>query len=108
MENEKVTYKSLESARVRIDNSVDTERVYNIEANVNVGGAGNVQGMDSGLVVRKSDGMQVAYFTAPNSSDLSVNYMQVEPTEYCDIVTAISAFIADCKTMVTSGVPLSL
>lgn len=31
---EKVTYKTLNSANVRVDNSVDSERVYDISANV--------------------------------------------------------------------------
>ena len=46
---EKVTYKGVQSATVRTDNSVDPERAYDIAASVNINGTavGSVDGGDN-------------------------------------------------------------
>lgn len=108
---EKVTYKTLNSANVRVDNSVDSERVYNISANASIDGMGsestnNVNGIDGGDVRRKTDDVTVASFSHYGS--LNINFQDVDGTEMCAIINTVNAFITDLKAKVKTASPLSL
>lgn len=104
---EKVTYKSLNSANVKMDNSVDASRVYDITANVNVNGndANNINGN-----VRRKDNSSgdIATFSASGSKYLSINFQGVEPDEMCTVTESVNAFIADVKSKVGTESPVSL
>ena len=106
MSAEKVTYKALNSANVRIDNSVDTERVYNISANVNVA-ATNVSNMEGALRENNDVAEVLATF---NSRDgiLSVDYQNITLEEQQAVNAAINAFIEDVKAKVGSVSPVSV
>lgn len=113
---EKVIYKTLNSANVRVDNSVDTERVYDISANANIGGmadmgpgdSNSVSSIDSGEVKRKSDGMMVATFSSYGDGNLSINHQNTEASEQCTVTNAVNAFIEDVKSKVKTVSPVSL
>ncbi len=104
---EKVTYKSLNSANVKMDNSVDASRVYDIAANVNVNGndANNINGN-----VRRKDNSSgdIATFSSSGSKYLSINFQGVEADEMCTVTEAVNAFIADVKSKVGTESPVSL
>lgn len=115
---EKVTYKTLNSANVRVDNSVDTDRVYDISGNANIGGMpmmntgsdvmNSVSSIDGGDVKRKSDGMTVATFNSHGGGNLSINHQNTDAEEQCLVTTAVNAFIEDVKNKVKSASPVSL
>lgn len=106
MSAENVTYKALNSANVRIDNSVDAERVYNISANVNVA-ATNVSNMEGALRENNDVAAVLATF---NSRDgiLSVDYQNITLEEQQAVNAAINAFIEDVKAKVKTVSPVSM
>ena len=90
----KIDFVKLNSANVSCDNSVDTERMYDIKANANLQGD-NLSSMDSGVVMK--DGVQVATFNMwgehfnPSFNNVS------DPMEMCTILMAITTFVANVK-----------
>lgn len=102
---EKVSYKELRSAVVTMDNSVDTERVYEISANVNVQMGNTVGTIDNGVVRTKGEenNSNIATFNAWSDKNKNVSYNNAD--DECEVLMAINAFIADCKAKVAeSGV----
>lgn len=91
----KIDFTKLNSANVSCDNSVDTERVYDIKANANLQGD-NLSSMDSGVVMK--DDVQVATFSmwGENFNPSFNNVSDV--MEMCAILTAITTFIANVKS----------
>ena len=80
----KVDFTKLNSANVSVDNSVDTERVYDIKCNANLNN--NVlNSIDSGSVMK--DDIQVA----------------TDATEMCNILMAITTFIGDVKNEIETN-----
>lgn len=99
---EKVSYKELRSAVVTMDNSVDTERVYEISANVNVQMGNTVGTIDNGVVRAKGDESgNIATFNAWSDKNKNVSYNNAD--DECAVLMAINAFIADCKAKVAEG-----
>ena len=91
----KIDFTKLNSANVSCDNSVDTERVYDIKANANLQGD-NLSSMDSGVVMK--DGVQVATFNMwGDNFNPSFNNV-TDVMEMCAILTAITTFIANVKS----------
>lgn len=91
----KIDFTKLNSANVSCDNSVDTERVYDIKANANLQGD-NLSSMDSGVVMK--DGVQVATFNMwGDNFNPSFNNVS-DVMEMCAILTAITTFIANVKS----------
>lgn len=97
---EKVTYKELRSAKVHYDNSVDTAKVYDIAADVNIENM-NVTNFDQGTVSK--DGIQIAYFSCYGENNLSINYQNVESTNQCAVLEAVNEFMTDVKANVASS-----
>ena len=91
----KIDFTKLNSANVSCDNSVDTERVYDIKANANLQGD-NLSSMDSGVVMKND--VQVATFSmwGENFNPSFNNVTDV--MEMCAILTAITTFIANVKS----------
>ena len=99
---EKVSYKELRSAVVAMDNSVDTERQYEISANVNVQAGNTVGAIDNGIVRAKGEeNSNIATFNA--WSDTNTSYSFNKECDKCAVIEAIDAFIADCKAKVAEG-----
>ena len=96
----KIDFTKLNSANVSCDNSVDTERVYDIKANANLQGD-NLSSMDSGVVMK--DDVQVATFNmwGENFNPSFNNVSDV--MEMCAILTAITTFIANVKSELTNN-----
>ena len=91
----KIDFTKLNSANVSCDNSVDTERVYDIKANANLQGD-NLSSMDSGVVMK--DDVQVATFSMwGDNFNPSFNNV-ADVMEMCAILTAITTFIANVKS----------
>lgn len=85
----KVNYIKLNSANVTADNSEDTEKKYDITANVNING-NKVNSIDSGRVIK--NGVEVASFSKWGESQLNVNFNNVDVMEMCSIITEVNAF----------------
>lgn len=101
----KVNAVRLNSANVKYDNSVDAERVYNIEANVNLNN-GNVVSFDGGTVMK--DGVEKASFSTYGNHQMNYNIRGVEDIEeQCAIIKAIHAFVGDVESEVETN-PLNL
>ncbi|MBR4891176.1 MAG: hypothetical protein IKU15_07810 [Clostridia bacterium] len=95
---EKVNAVKLNSAQVKYDNSVNTERVYDIEANVNLN-ENKVVSMDSGIV--RLEGVQKASFNMYGNHQQNINYNNVENVkDKCAILMAIDAFISEVESAV--------
>lgn len=95
---EKVKSVKLNSANVKYDNSVDTERVYDIEANANLN-ENKVISMDGGVV--RLEGVQKASFNMYGNHQQNINYNNVEDVkDKCAILMAIDAFISEVEAAV--------
>lgn len=93
----KIDFTKLNSANVTADNSVDTEKVYDINANVNIIG-NSVNSIDGGSV--KKDDVQVATFSRWGENSLNINFMNVDAMTMCSIITEVNAFIEAVETKV--------
>lgn len=99
----KVSYVDLKSAVVGMSNAVDSERTYEIKANVNVSSGSNVGSIDSGEVCKLGETNVVATFSSWGSQNLSLNLNGLDATEYCDCINAINDFIDEVKTEVAEN-----
>lgn len=104
--NEKVTFKNVNSASVVMDNSVDTARVYDIQASVNVSGNKSVNGIDNGTVVAK-DGVTKANFNRYGENNMNIQFYTSGVSEMCSVATAIDTFVNDVIAKVGEGEVLS-
>lgn len=86
---EKVDFKKLNSANIAADNSVDSAKMYDITANININGD-RVNNIESGVVM-KGD-IQVASFSKWGENQMNINFMNVDAMEMCTIITEINAF----------------
>lgn len=90
----KIDFIKLNSANVSCNNGVDTEREYEIAANINLQ-EGKLSSVENG-VVNKGD-VQVAVFRK-SGRNFSPSFIGVsEMSEMCTILTAINNFVADIE-----------
>ena len=101
----KIDFTKLNSANVSCDNSVDTERVYDIKANANLQGD-NLSSMDSGVVMK--DGVQVATFNMWGDNFNSSFNNVLDVMEMCAILTAINTIEIDVTEEVAKGTVIVL
>ena len=85
------------SSNERYNNLNDEQRVYDIEANVNIANDG-VNNVDSGNV-RKS-GVTVAQFNWWGENHLNITYQGVSVEERNEVNIAVDAFINEVKESV--------
>lgn len=102
---EKVAYEKVVRATIRVNNSVDASKVYDIEADAEVNN-GVVNYINSGTV--KKDGSQVATFNSYGNENLSINHNVGEKQEQCEITAAVNTFITDTKAKVATAQSVSL
>lgn len=102
---EKVAYEKVVRATIRVNNSVDASKVYDIEADAEVNN-GVVNNINSGTV--KKDGSQVATFNSYGNENLSINHNVGEKQEQCEITAAVNTFITDMKAKVATAQSVSL
>ena len=86
----KIDFTKLNSANVSADNSVDTSKVYDITADVNISGD-KVNSIDSG-VVKNAESKQVATFSKWGENSLNINFTDVDAMEMCNIINAVNDF----------------
>ena len=96
----KVTLEAVNSANVKVNNSVDTERVYEISASINVVG-NNMNNVSDG-VVKQSEAVK-ANFQRWSADNLNIQFQTSDVMEMCAVINAINGFIADCEGAVTEG-----
>lgn len=102
---EKVAYEKLVKATVRVNNSVDESKVYDIEAEAEISN-GFVGNINSGKV--RKDGSEVATFNSYGNENLSINHNVGDKQEQCEITAAVNTFIADTKAKIATAQPVSL
>lgn len=96
----KIDFTKLNSANVSVDNLVDEARVYDINATCNISG-NSLNDINNGYVIK--DGEQVATFSMWSNS-LTPSFQNVtDPMEMCNILMAITTFIADVKNELNSN-----
>lgn len=95
----KITFGTLNSANIEVNNMADEARVYDIKANVNLQG-GNVGSVDSGRVYEND--VEVATFHHWNDNNQQVIWMNTPSEKKCDVQAAIDAFVAAVKEEVIS------
>lgn len=96
----KVNAVKLNSANVKYDNSVDTERVYDIESNVNFQD-GNIISFDGGVV--RKDEVVKATFSKHGNNQEGLTFQNVEREEKCAIIEAVDSFFADVELSVVES-----
>lgn len=103
----KIKFEKLNEAVVKTNNSVDTERVYDVESNVRILGENKVQSFDGGLV-KKGDNI-VCTFSKHQEGQLSNNFQNVtDIMEMCSILQAINTFVVDVTEEVANGTAVVL
>jgi hypothetical protein len=95
----KVEFKTLNSANVTADNSVDNERRYEITANVNINGD-KVDNISGGRVIK--DEVEVASFSKWGESNTNFSFNVVDAVEMCSIITEVTSFCANVAEKVTN------
>lgn len=84
----------IESYQLRVNNSEDETRVYNISCSIDVKN-GKVTNINSGNV--QKGGTYVADFNK-NGSNFNIGFHNVPESEQCDINNAINAFIEEATS----------
>lgn len=103
----KIKFENLNEAVVKTSNSVDTERVYDIEANVRITNSTEVRNLDSGIV--KKEGTVVCTFSKYAEGQLNTNFQNVgDIMEMCTILQAINSFVIDVTEEVGNGTAIVL
>ena len=103
----KIKFEKLNEAVVKTNNSVDTERVYDVESNVRILGENKVQSFDGGLV-KKGDNI-VCTFSKYAEGQLNTNFQNVgDVMEMCTILQAINTFVLGVVEEVAKGTAIVL
>lgn len=103
----KIKFEKLNEAVVKTNNSVDTERVYDVESNVRILGTDKVQSFDGGLV-KKGDNI-VCTFSKYAEGQLNTNFQNVaDIMEMCEILQAINTFVVNVTEEVAKGTAIVL
>lgn len=94
----KIKYEALNSANVKVNNSGDLSKTYDIEANANVNNLNEVSNIDNGTV--KKDTEQKATFNVWGDNSLNISFYNATSEEQCAVINAVNAFIQDVKSHV--------
>lgn len=105
MSGDKVKYTALKRATVHVDNSVDTEKVYDIEAEVNVTSL-SVDSFEQGIV--RKDNSDIATFSCYGENNLNISYQNVDSENQCAVLEAVNAFMQNTKEKFQQTNPISL
>lgn len=96
----KINFIGLNSANVDTNNLTDTTRIYDIQANVNLQHS-QFASIDSGSV--QKGGIQVATFTVWGNTFNPSFYNVEDNNDMCDILIAITNFIANVKAEIETN-----
>lgn len=96
----KVFLEQINSANIRVNNSVDVEKAYEISANIAV--VGDVVNNVSDGIVKQGDVVK-ANFQRWSSENLNIQFQTSDVMEMCSLINAINSFIADCEKAVENN-----
>lgn len=96
-----IVLKKMNSANVRLDNSGDSDRIYDVAANTDI--SENQANSFNGEVMK--DDVQIANFSCYGTSDenLSINYQNVAASQQCAVLTAVQEFLAASRSFVSAN-----
>ena len=98
----KIKFTAVNSANVGVSNSVDTEKVYDITANVTITNGEKMSNVDNGYV--KKDDKIVCSFSKYGESSLNTSFQGASDVmEMCNILQALSAFLSDVEAAVENN-----
>lgn len=98
----RIKFERLNEAVVKTNNSVNTEREYDVESNVRIFDENKVQSFDRGLV-KKGDNI-VCAFSKYAEGQLDTNFQNVgDIMEMCAILQAINTFVVEVTEEVEKG-----
>lgn len=100
MSEEKISLKSILSKNVRVDNSNDAERAYDISAEVEIVG-GRIQRVRNGVVRPIDEGIFTVAWTYIVGGIRTVSYSDATTDEELSVLAAIHEF---CSNLIASGV----
>lgn len=93
--NGNIKVEALIEKQERMSNANDSERAFDVSANVRTSNAG-VGNIDNGTVTK--DGIQLASFNSYGGNSLNINYAGgIEGVDRAAVLAAIEQFIADVK-----------
>lgn len=99
----KVQYDGVVNATVKYNNSNDTDRVYDISAEVSVSGS-TITGFNTGQASRRVNPGPSASFNSWGENDMSVSMSGVpDKAEKIALFTAIADFIDDVRAQVEAS-----
>lgn len=100
-----IVLKKMNSANVRLDNSGDSDRIYDVAANADVS-SGYVNSFNGEVM---KDGVQIANFASNGTTDesLTVNYQGVAASQQCAVLTAVQEFLAASRSFVSANPSLA-
>lgn len=98
---DKIVYKELRNALVHVDNSGDSNKVYDISVDIRLQGQTVIESYESGSVMK--DNAQVATFNCwGDISNISIQYYNVESQDQCGVLNAVTQFMEAVKNKVGS------
>lgn len=96
----KVFLEQINSANIKVNNSVDVEKAYEISANMNV--VGDVVNNVSDGIVKQGEAVK-ANFQRWSSENLNIQFQTSDVMEMCSLINAIGNFIEDCEKAVENN-----
>lgn len=96
----KVFLEQINSANIKVNNSVDVEKAYDVVANLNVYGE-TINNVNDGVV--KLGDVQKATFNRWDVNNLNIQFQTSDVTEMCSLINAIGSFIDDCEKAVENN-----
>lgn len=107
MDMSKIKFEKLTSAGIKTTNAVDEERLYNIEAQINVKDGNVLKSIEGGYV--RKDGMTICTFSKYGNDNLNTNFQNVgDIMVMCGILQAVGAFIDEVTQKVVEGNSIAL
>ena len=96
----KVTLEKVNSAIIKVNNSKDESKVYDMSANLSVNGA-NVTSVNDGVVMKGEE--RKANFYRYSEENLNIQFLTADVMEMCAIINAVNGFIGDCVAAVANN-----
>ena len=97
---ENINFKNIQSAVINVDNSTDTDRIYDISARVSLDNKGEANSIDNGSILK--DKNNVGGFSSYSTQNMSINYNGVEQEEQEIILSTVNAFVASIREYCTN------
>lgn len=107
MDMSKVKFEKLTSAGIKTTNALDEERLYNIEAQINIKDGNVLKSIEGGYV--RKDGFTLCTFSKYGNDNLNTNFQNVSDIMVmCGILQAVGDFINEVTLKVMEGNSIAL